>query len=191
MKDKMIEILKKQVELLDNIQTLAELSDWKEKTRIFVCRIYKENSTQYKQFSRISAFPPIYTLGTQPDVPEAVREARNLLNGFIEDLEAFGLPVDTTIKNNKQKASIPNINIENKPVFTQSQTQHQTQSQNIEDIIRDEIPPSKMREIEEILKTEEPEQTKLEKVGDILQKVGIGVTSSVLARIITSSMGIF
>ena len=48
-----------------------------------------------------------------------------------------------------------------------------------------------MREIEEILKTEEPEKTKLEKVGDILQKVGIGVTSSVLARIITSSMGIF
>lgn len=191
MEDKMIEILKKQVELLEGIQTVAELSDWKEKTRIFVCRIYKENSTQYKQFSRISAYPCISTPATQPNVPKAIREAKNLLNGFIEDLEAFGLPVDTTIKNNKQKTSIPNINIENKPVFTQSQTQHQTQTQNIEDIIRDEIPPARMREIEEILKTEEPEKTKLEKVGDILQKVGIGVVSSTLSKIITSSMGIF
>ena len=35
------------------------------------------------------------------------------------------------------------------------------------------------------------EKTKLEKVGDVLQKVGIGVTSSVLARIVTNSMGKF
>ncbi len=191
MEDKMIEILKKQVELLDNIQTVAELSDWKEKTRIFICRIYKEDSTQYKQFSRISAFPPIYTPGTQPDILGAVREARNLLNGFVEDIETFGLPNSQSTTKDKTRTIVPSINIENNPVFTQSQTQYQTQSQNIEDIIRDEIPPSKMREIEEILKTEEPEKTKLEKVGDILQKVGIGVTSSVLARIITSSIGIF
>ena len=191
MEDKMIEILKKQVELLDNIQTVAELSDWKEKTRIFICRIYKEDSTQYKQFSRISAFPPIYTPGTQPDILGAVREARNLLNGFVEDIETFGLPNSQSTTTDKTRTIVPSINIENNPVFTQSQTQYQTQSQNIEDIIRDEIPPSKMREIEEILKTEEPEKTKLEKVGDILQKVGIGVTSSVLARIITSSIGIF
>lgn len=189
MEEKMIEILKKQVELLNEVQTVSELSDWKEKTKIFVCRIYQENSTQYKQFIRISAYPSFSTPATQPDVPKAVKTAKNLLNGFIEDLEAFGLPTNTTIKNNKQKASMPNINIENKPIFTQSKTQ--TQSQNIEDIIRDEIPASKMREIEKILKTEEPEKTKLENVGEVLQKVGIGVTSSVLARIITSSMGIF
>ncbi len=191
MEEKMIEILRKQVELLDDIQTVAELSDWKEKTKIFICRIYRETSTQYKQFLRISAYPSISTPATQPNVPKAVREAKNLLNGFIEDLEAFGLPVDTTIKNNKQKAKIPNINIENKPVFTQSQTQHQTQTQNIEDIIKDELPPAKMREIEAILKENEPQETKLQKIGEVLQKVGIGVVSSTLSKIITSSMGIF
>lgn len=191
MEEKMVEILKKQVKLLDDIRTVSELSEWKEKTRIFVCRIYQENSIQYKQFQKISAYPSITTFETKPDVPGAVIKAKNLLNGFIEDLEAFGLPTNTTIKNNKQKASMPNINIENKPIFTQSQSQHQTQSQNIEDIIKDELPPAKMREIEEILKTKEPEKTKLEKVCDVLQKVGIGVTSSVLARIITSSMGVF
>lgn len=192
MEEKMIEILKKQVELLDEVQTVPELSDWKEKTKIFVCRIYQENSTQYKQFLRISAYPSIYTPATQPNVPKAVREAKNILNGFIEDLEAFGLTIDTTIKNNKEKTPVAtNINIENKPVFTQSQTQTQTQTMDIKDIIKDELPPAKMREIEEILKTEEPEKTKLEKVGEVLQKVGIGVTSSVLARIITNSIGIF
>lgn len=191
MEDKMIEILRKQIKTLDEIQTLSELDGWKEKTKIFICRIYKENSTQYKQFLKISAYPALTNFETKPDIPKAVEKAKILLDGFIEDLKIFGLPVDTTIKNNKQKTSIPNINIENKPIFTQSQTQHQTQSQNIEDIIKDEIPPSRMREIEEILKTKEPEKTKLEKVGDVLQKVGIGVTSSVLARIITSLMGIF
>lgn len=191
MENKMIEILKKQVGLLDLVQTVSDLDDWHEKTKIFICRIYKENSIQYNQFIKISAYPSICFVDTKPDIPGAIREAKNLLNGFIEDIETFGLPNDTTIKNTKTKHSIPNINIENKPVFTQSQTQSQTQTMDIKDIIKDELPPTKMREIEKILKTEEPEKTKLEKVGEVLQKVGIGVTSSVLARIITSSMGIF
>ena len=169
------------------------LQDWKEKTKVFICRIYNETSTQYKQFSNISAYPSIITPRTQPDVPKAVRKAKNLLNGFIEDIENFGLPINTTIQNNTQKNSIPNINIENNPIFTQtqSQNQNQTQSQTIDDIIRDEIPPSKMREIEAILKTKESEKTKLEKIEDVLQKVGICITSSVLAKIITTSLGIF
>ncbi|MCM1010039.1 MAG: hypothetical protein NC390_04050 [Fusobacterium sp.] len=187
MEEKMIQILKKQVELLDEIQTVSELSDWKEKTKIFVCRIYQENSPQYKQFLNIRAYPNIYTIDTKPNVPKAVFNAKNILNGFIEDIENFGLP-----NNQAQKEIVsvrtPHINIENKPVFTQSQTQQQTQ--NTEDIIKDELPPARMREIEKVLKANEPHETKLQKVGDILQKVGIGVVSSTLAKIITSSMGV-
>ena len=190
MEAKMIDILSKQMELLDEIQTVSELSNWKEKTKIFVCRIYKEGSPQYKQFSKISAYPSFRTVNTRPDIPKALCSAKNILNGFIEDIETFGLP-NSQLAKEKNQTIIPNINIENNPNFSQSQIQTQAQSQNIEDIIRDEIPASRMREIEEILKTEEPEKTKLEKVGDVLQKVGIGVTSSVLARIITNSMGIF
>lgn len=190
MENKLIEILKKQVVLLDSIQTVSDLDDWKAKTRVFICRIYKENSIQYKNFNKISAYPSITTLDTKPDVPKAVEKAKNLLNGFIEDIETFGLPTDSTIQNNKEKTPVAtNINIENKPVFTQSQTQ--TQTMDIKDIIKDELPPAKMREIEEILKTEEPKETKLQKICDVLQKVGIGVVSSTLSKIITSSMGIF
>lgn len=192
MEEKMIEILKKQVELLDDIQTVAELSDWKEKTKIFICRIYRETSTQYKQFSSISAYPSFYTPATQPDVSGAVRKSRNLLNGFIEDIEIFGLP-NILSQKEKTRNIVPNIinKIENNPNFSQSQTQNQTQTQNIKDIIKDELTPARLKEIEAILKEDESQETKLQKIGDILQKVGIGVTSSVLARIITSSMGIF
>lgn len=191
MEDKMIEILKKQIKALDIVQTTSDLDQWKEKTKIFICRIYKEKSPQYNQFISISAYPPVWFDNTPANVPKAIKEAKNLLNGFIEDIENFGLPNSQSTTKEKARTIVPSINIENNPVFTQSQTQHQTQSQNIEDIIRDEIPPSRMREIEEILKTEEPEKTKLEKVGDVLQKVGIGVVSSTLSKIITSSMGIF
>ena len=189
MENKMIEILKKQVSLLDNVNSLDEFNDWKEQTQIFICRIYKENSTQFNQFIRISAFPSIYTPGTQPNIPEAIRESKNILNGFIIDLETFGLPDITEKKDKNKKTQLPNIHIENN--LSQSQNQHQTQNFNIKEIIKDELPPSKMREIEDILKTNESEKTKFEKIGEILQKVGIGVTSSVLARIITTSIGLW
>lgn len=39
MENKLIEILKKQVVLLDSIQTVSDLDDWKAKTRVFICRI--------------------------------------------------------------------------------------------------------------------------------------------------------
>lgn len=173
------ELLEEQLEQLNNTMP-NKLGAWRSETIPIISEIFGDESAQYKQFVGIGNM----SLDGYKDYH--IDNFRNCLSGFIKCLAVR--------KDKTQKTSNSNINqltINNNPNFSQTQTQNQSQSQNIKDIIRDEIPPSRMREIEEILKTEEPEKTKLEKVGDVLQKVGIGVTSSVLARIITSSMGIF
>lgn len=173
------ELLEGQLRKLEYVTT-SNLNDWRSETLPIVGEIFKDNSPQYKQFVNIG-FSALDGYKTRH-----IREFQNCLSGIIKCLE-----IRKTTTQEKTHNNLNHVIINNNPNFSQSQTQHQTQTQNIEDIIRDEIPPSRMREIEEVLKTEEPEKTKLEKVCDILQKVGIGVTSSVLARIITSSMGIF
>lgn len=177
------ELLDEQCAKLNKIDTIAQLINWRTETTSILSAIYGDKSSEYKNFCDMGLF--IYQ-AEESDLPEYIESSKSLLNGCSKAIEIHCSKATQSKNQNKN-----NVVIHNNPNFSQSQTQHQTQSQNIEDIIKDELPPAKMREIEEILKTEEPEKTKLEKVGDVLQKVGIGVTSSVLARIITSSMGIF
>lgn len=188
LQEKMIEILNKQLQLLDAVNTVNELYDWKNKTRIFICRIYPEKSQQYKLFNSISAYPSIYSADTPANVPGAVSDAKNVIQGFIEDIQAFGLPNNDQEKTSS-KTTKPYISIENN--LSQLQNQKQNQNINIEDILKDELPPAKMREIQNIACSNEPKESKLQKIGNILQKTGIEVVSTTLAKIITNSLGIF
>lgn len=177
------ELLKEQYIKLDNVRTISDYDNWKVETLSVFSAIYGDKSTEYK---RLCDTAIMLCYAKESDTPEYVKTAQNLLNGCIKSIE---LHCSKSSKNHSSNKN--NVIINNNPKFTQTQTQCQTQTMDIKDIIKDELPPAKMREIEEILKTEEPEKTKLEKVGDVLQKVGIGVTSSVLARIVTNSMGKF
>lgn len=188
LQEKIIEILSKQLELLDTVKTINDLSDWKDKTKIFICRIYPEKSQQYRLFESISAYPPFCTTSTPANVPGAVSDAKNVIQGFIEDIQAFGL-LNNNQEKSSSKATKPYINIENN--LSQTQNQKQNQNINIEDIIKDELPPAKMREIQSIACSDEPKESKLQKIGNVLQKTGIEVISSTLAKIIADSLGIF
>lgn len=192
MEDKILDILENQTKLLDNIKTVEDFSAWKEKTSIFLCRIYSENSRQYKQFLRISCYPGIILSTTLPDVPGAVAEARNILQGFIEDIRTFGLLIEEIPKAKNAKSSKrEQFNINISPTFNQSQEQNQSQTVNLKDILEDELPRARMKEIETIAKADEPKDAKLAKIGEVLQKTGVEVLSSTLAKIITTSMGIY
>lgn len=173
------ELLEEQLNKLNETTTLT-LDNWRTETLPIIAEIFAEKSPQYNQFINIG----LYAMHGYKQVH--IDDFKHCLTGMIKCLDIRKNQNKKMLSTNKN-----NVIINNNPNFSQSQTQTQTQSQNIEDIIRDEIPASRMREIEEILQNEEPEKTKLEKVGEVLQKVGIGVTSSVLARIITNSMGIF
>lgn len=172
------ELLEEQLSKLETLSPL-DLSSWRMETLPIISELFGDKSTQYSQFSRIGYMAPEYTYSH-------IEKFKNCISGYIKCLS-----IRKGGRTTNQEPTSSHVAIYNNPQFSQSQTQTQTQTMDIKDIIKDELPPVKMREIEEILKTEVPEKTKLEKVGEVLQKVGIGVTSSVLARIITNSIGLF
>ena len=175
------ELLEEQQKKLEQVTT-SNLDDWRNETLPIIVEIFGEKSSQYEQFTSIGWYSMQgYTL-------KHINEFKNCLNGFIK---CVSLRQEKQQKKPNLEKNQHQVVINNNPNFSQSQTQHQIQTQNIDDIIKDELPPARMREIETILKGNEPQETKLQKIGDVLQKVGIGVVSSTLSKIITSSMGIF
>ena len=172
------ELLQEQLKQLNNI-SLDELSDWRTETLPIISEIFSEKTSQHKQFINIGWY------SMQGYTNNDLKEFKKCLEGMIKCLDLR--------KPQKPSKSTHNSNviINNNPSFNQSQSQKQSQSLNIEDIIKDEIPPARMREIQEIANSNEPKESKINKIGEILQKTGLEVVSSTLAKIITCSMGIF
>lgn len=169
------ELLEEQLKQLENIP-LFRLNEWRSETLPVVAEIFKESSSQYKQFSHIG----FYSMGQYSK--SDLSEFRNCINGMIKSLS-----IRKTHSRNVSENSPVVIN--NNPSF--SQYQNQTQTFKVEDIIKDEFPPAKLREIKEIADSEESKETKLQKIGEVMQKTGVEVISSTLAKIITNLMGIF
>ncbi len=175
-----IDLLKEQLEKLEQLKTPDEVCDWREETLPIISTIFPEKTSQYKQFVNVGwGSWDGYTVND-------IKSFKNCLNGLMISLK---IPSNTI--NNKTSSSGVHIVNNNHPEFVQKQSQNQNLSVDIKDILNDEIPSSEMREIESIVKTDGPKETKLQKIGEVLNKTGIGVLSSTLAKIITSSMGIF
>lgn len=173
------ELLEEQLNKL-NETTILTLDNWRTETLPIIAEIFTEKSPQYNQFINIG----LYAMHGYKQVH--IDDFKHCLTGMIKCLDIRKNQNKKTLNTNKN-----NVIINNNPNFSQTQTQTQTQTMDIKDIIKDELPPARMREIEAILKENEPKETKLQKICDVLQKVGIGVVSSTLSKIITSSMGIF
>jgi hypothetical protein len=111
--------------------------------------------------------------------------AVSTLENFIRDIKAFGLPEKgNSIKTYPRSTE---INVHN--------NNHLSQSQNIElnivfETIKDELPPARLREIQEIADSEEPKESKLSKITEKLKDTGIEVVSSTLAKVIGQAMGV-
>lgn len=175
------ELLEEQLNKLEQI-TISNLDNWRSETLPIIVEIFGEKSSQYGQFNAIGWY------SMEGYTYEHLKEFKNCLNGLIK---CVSLRHEKQLRNPSLDENQHQVIINNSPNFSQIQTQTQTQTMDIKDIIKDELPPAKMREIEAILKGNEPKETKLQKICDVLQKVGIGVVSSTLSKIITSSMGIF
>ena len=173
------ELLKEQLEQLSKLTT-TELSNWRSETLPIVATIFGEKSSQYTQFRGIGQMS--YTGYEQ----QHIESFKNCLSGMIKCLD-----IKKSNTNNDSNLKQMDIIINNNPSFNQSQSQNQNQSLSIEDIIKDEIPPARLREIQKIVNSNEPKESKLNKICEILQKTGIEIVSSTLAKVITCSMGIY
>ncbi len=172
------ELLEEQLKQLNNI-SLEELCDWRTETLPIISEIFGETTSQHKQFINIGWY------SMHGYTNKDLNEFKKCLEGMIKCLDLRKSPKPSKGTHNS------NVIINNNPSFNQSQSQNQNQSLSIEDIIKDEIPPARMREIQEIANSNEPKESKLNKIGEILQKTGIEIVSSTLAKVITCSMGIF
>lgn len=170
------ELLQDQLKLLNNI-SLEELGDWRTETLPIISEIFSEKTSQYKQFVQIGSWSiQGYT--------------NNDLNAFKKCLEGMIKCLDLRKPQKTSKGTHnSNVIINNNPNFNQYQSQNQTL--NIEDVIKDEIPAVRIREIQEIANSNESKESKLNKIREILKKAGLEVVSSTLAKIISTSMGIF
>lgn len=187
--NKAISILKLQIDALNIISNVDEWNNWQNRTIVFVVSIYGPGTTQHFQFYNLSANHGVIGPGIKPNVPKVINQARNLLESFVKDIEIFGF---STPKNKDENNKAPNIKIENNIDNTNNNSQTQNISINIiQETIQDELPPAKLREIQEIAKSEESKESKLQKVGEILKATGIEVVSSTLAKVIGQSMGIY
>lgn len=172
------ELLEEQLKQLDNL-SIEELSDWRTETLPIISEIFNQNTSQYKQFINIGWY------SMKGYTNKDLKEFKKCLEGMIKCLDLRKFQEQSNDTQN------PSIIINNNPNFNQSQSQNQKQTLNIDNIIKDEIPSTRIKEIHEIVNSNEPKESKLNKITEILKKTGLEVVSSTLAKIISTSMGIF
>ncbi len=162
--------LQKDTEKIDSGETLT---DWKNKATNIIIRVYGRDSKPEKQINSLSY---LWYVDGGNNAYRRKEQAYNLVEGLIKEIERFGLP-DKMVPDNEKY----NINI----------TQNSNQSTNIQlslivESIQDELNGKQLKELQEVLQSEDDVESKKTKIADKLKKFGSDVASNVLATILTN-----
>lgn len=174
MVEKQIELIKKQIEKID--ERSFDLDAWKSSTKVILARIFGGESKavsaiediKYQNFG-------VATIGYSSfsnNIHSCKTQGKDILQVCIAELEIFGQP-DTTTKDN---AGI-NINL------TQNQT---VNIQLLISALEDGLTVSQMKEIKELVASDEPDPQKKGKIIQKLKSFGSDVASNILANILTN-----
>lgn len=172
MTDKQIELIKKQLDKLDSPD--FDLEGWKSSSIVILSRIFGDNYSGIKALENIK-----YSGGGFGDVhwdnlTTCKKQGKDILGACVTELETFGQP-----EPKKNENSSININL----------TQNQNQTVNITLLIsalEDELTVSQFKEINELMKTEEPKSEKKKKIIEKIKSFGSDVASNILANILTN-----
>jgi hypothetical protein len=161
---------------------------WKKLMQECIISIYGENSIQYTNIRMISY---VLRLGRTYSVIDhnierrklGIKEAKLLLEGYIENIKNYGLPNSTNIySDNKQQFEQPQVinNIHNH--------NNQTQEVNISIIVQNIFEGLSASEKEELKKVLQQyyEDKNRENLIQSLQSIGKGVLENILANFITN-----
>jgi len=172
MTEKQIELIMKQLLKLDSND--FDLSGWKSSTSVILSRIFGDSYQGIKAIENIR-----YSSGGVGSVhwdnlASCKKQGKDILEACIAELETFGQP---DLKKNDNSGI--NINL----------TQNQNQTVKINLLIgalEDELTVSQLREVNELMNTEEPKSEKRKKLIDKLKSFGSDVASNILANILTN-----
>jgi hypothetical protein len=158
MADKEIALLKEQIERLDDSK--FDLGAWKNRTSIFLERIFGRQSTKIKMINDLHYDYSSWSLrdtaagGSERDKDPLRIQARQILEATIAELEALGLPAE-------KKAQY-----------------------RVRELLEDELTGRQLKEIEIVLQSDDPEKT--EKITSLLEPVQKQALAAILAKLLTS-----
>jgi len=175
-------MIEKYIKALEEIKE-AKIHDkptceiWKSKAVNIIVRIYGEGSKQEEQVKSINYWRSLDKSYNNSESCNS--QAKGLIEGFIGDLNRFGLPEKISPEANKSG----NINI----TLNQSQTQNQSIKLNIIlEALQDELNGRQLKELQEIIDNEEPIEQKKDSIVDKIKNFGSGLASNILANILTN-----
>jgi hypothetical protein len=176
MTEKQIELIKRQISKLDEKD--FDLDAWKSSTTVILGRIFGDTYQGLKAIEKIKFDSGGWAIGDAShfwdNMVSCKKQGKDILEACITELETFGQPD----KKESDKSGI-NINL----------TQNQNQTVNITLLIsalEDELTVSQLREVNELMKTEEPKSEKKRKIIDKIKSFGGDVASNILANILTN-----
>jgi hypothetical protein len=158
MAEKEIALLKEQIERLDDSK--FDLGAWKNRTSIFLERIFGRQSQKIKMIHDLNYDYSSWSLrdtfagGSEKDKDPLRIQARQILEATIAELESLGLPVEKQVQ------------------------------YKVREILEDELTGRQVKEIEILLKSDDPEKT--EKVAALLEPVQKQALATILAKLLTS-----
>jgi hypothetical protein len=174
MKDKALEALYEVKDETNRIIDSYSLTDWKNKASNLIIRIYGKDSLPVQQIENFS-----YQTGLRggDNIEQRKKQANELINGLIKEIERFGLPKQPQMKDNGL-----NINI------TQTQNQETKISLSIFiESIQDELTGTQLKELQAVI--EDKDLNRDDKKHQIINKIksfGSDVASNILANVLTN-----
>jgi len=155
-----------------------ELKSWKSNVINIILRVYGENSKQESSIDDImyKRYMSINGVGGGNNLGLCYKQANQVIQGFINDIETFGFP-------EKKTTGSSGINIS----LNQNQSQHQSVEINIIwESIKDELKGKQAKEIEEIVNGSETPEEKKVKLIDKIKSFGSDIASNIVAGILTN-----
>ena len=158
MAEKEISLLREQIERLN--EKKFDLEAWKNRTVIFLERIYGKESPRLKMIKDLHYDYSSWSLrdaaagGSDKDRDPVRIQAKEILEAIINELETLGLPVQ------KQEEL------------------------KIKELLEDELTGKQMKEIESIIKSDDPE--KAGKISQIIEVLDKETVTNLIAKLLTS-----
>ncbi|SHF01905.1 hypothetical protein SAMN05444274_103267 [Mariniphaga anaerophila] len=156
MADKEIALLKEQVERLYDKK--FDLEAWKNRTEIFLERIFGKDSSKLKMIQNLHYDYSSWSLrdtsagGSAKDKDPVKMQAKEILEAIITELETLGLP------------------------------HAKKEQQKLKELLADELTGKQVKEIDNLLNTEDPEKT--EKLAQILEPISKESLAAVISKLL-------
>lgn len=167
-----LKILNEKLQTLSGVLNMESLKEWHLSLVTFASSFLDTSSQQYSHIYRNTIWNGGFAFGRSFEVEK--NNAKTILESLINAITINGI----------QKSEINSgISVNNNTTVTQ------TTNIDVAQTVREELGNAKIRELDELVKTEKDKESKFKVVANALKDFGIETLSSTLAKIILPYLG--